>query len=161
MRRGRKSQPHLIRARQFIRDALCPDNGGDSGASYSAVYCLSPCSSEVHSAVMCARGSQQSPFSVPPYRRVLVLFKAFGRLDCCPSLCELLQAVKTYFLSYAATWRAEGALGVLGKVLRDPIRFNIRKLDCTLRVCNAGTGVSVVISGIQFSSLHGSPFRFI
>ena len=90
MRRGRKSQPHLIRARQFIRDALCPDNGGDSGASYSAVYCLSPCSSEVHSVVMCARGSHLSPFSVPPYRRVLVLFKAFGRLDCCPSLCELL-----------------------------------------------------------------------
>ena len=78
MRQGKYSQPHSIRARQCACDALCPDNGGDSGESYSAVYRLSPCSSEVHSAVMCARGSHLPPLSVPPYRRVLVLFKAFG-----------------------------------------------------------------------------------
>ena len=97
MRRGRKSQPHLIRARQCACDALCPDNGGDSGARYSAMYCLSPCSSKVHSAVMCARGSHLFPLSVPPYRRVLALFKAFDRLDCCPSLYELLSAVKSSY----------------------------------------------------------------
>jgi hypothetical protein len=32
---GTMSQPHSIRARRKICDALYPDNGGDSGAGYS------------------------------------------------------------------------------------------------------------------------------
>ena len=51
--------------------------------------------------VMCARGSHLSPFSVPPYHRVLVLFNAFGGLDCWSSLCDLIFIVKTYFFLLA------------------------------------------------------------
>ena len=37
MRRGGRSQPHSIGARQENCDALCLDNGGDSGTSYSTI----------------------------------------------------------------------------------------------------------------------------
>ena len=38
---GTVSQPHSIRARRTVRDALYPDNGGDSGAGYSVFSSLS------------------------------------------------------------------------------------------------------------------------
>ena len=41
-------------------DALSPDNGGQSGSSYSA-FNISPCGSEVHSSLSCVRGSHLIP----------------------------------------------------------------------------------------------------
>ncbi len=35
---GNVSQPHSNRARRTFCDALCPDNGGDSGPGYSAPF---------------------------------------------------------------------------------------------------------------------------
>jgi hypothetical protein len=58
-----------------------PDNGGNSGTGYSMA--LSPCSSEAHSSLSCVRESHQLPFSVPPFQRLLALFKAFSGLYLC------------------------------------------------------------------------------
>jgi hypothetical protein len=58
-----------------IAYTLCPDNGGNSGAGYSAFF--SPCNSEVHSALRFGQVFTVPLLSDPSWRRVLVLVTVF------------------------------------------------------------------------------------
>jgi hypothetical protein len=82
---GPASLCRVRQRRQRAAYTLCPDNGGNSGISYlveretlalASLLGRSLCSSEVHSAPVCGRGSHLSPLSGPSAQRLLVLFTA-------------------------------------------------------------------------------------
>jgi len=93
MRRGWESQPHSTRARRWDRDALYLDNGGVSGTGYSTNVFRPAAQRAIRR--WCAHGAfTLSPLSGSPYRRLLVLFKAFCIWFCRPSLWEKKSHVK-------------------------------------------------------------------